>query len=391
MPRRVLRTAAICPKIFFCMHSLRISLKEYVLDPVNPVPFSINCRLDAVFNSICARASMGLLKAVEYRPVRQVPEDDGPMPSRNRKKVDSKELEQARLDLIHTKGHAVESNWNFQAAWRTLERDNELLQAHKSDLQVLIGKLEARIAFLEDIELDRTVEDATKALEEQVQGQEQTINLLREECHYFPDPDPNAQFRISVYYARCPACYARFPERYEGLVCGRTHRAVCRVQGSKDRSCDRDRSGGARGLGVRIYAEIADGCRMVVYQLKWDVRLVVLIQVDSQRRMVTIEKYDRFQVQPTRTYPSPWKPRLLRTISLNQGVTPATCNVQVPPNTQNGPALILEFDRLVGRAPNPPFEQNVEFTPQELIDWSSCLKKQSPHFVALYHGIHFLN
>ncbi|KAL5357660.1 hypothetical protein BJX96DRAFT_163225 [Aspergillus floccosus] len=90
-----------------------------------------------------------------------------------------------------------------------------------------------------------------------------------------------------------------------------------------------------------------------------DVRLVLLIKVDTQRRVTTIEKYDRYQSRPTRTDPSAWIARRLRTIVLNQGVTPATCDVK--------------FDLLVGRAANPPLEKNVEFTAAELLNWSAVV------------------
>ncbi|GAB1211650.1 hypothetical protein ATERTT37_000774 [Aspergillus terreus] len=103
-----------------------------------------------------------------------------------------------------------------------------------------------------------------------------------------------------------------------------------------------------------------------------DVRLVLLIKVDTQCRVVTIEKYDRLQAQLTANL-SPWKPRRLRTIVLNQGVTPAICDVKAPPDRATGPPLTLEFDLLMGRAANPPLEKNVQFTAAELLNWSAIV------------------
>lgn len=99
-----------------------------------------------------------------------------------------------------------------------------------------------------------------------------------------------------------------------------------------------------------------------------EVKLVLLIKVNRHSRVITIEKWDRHQTRPTRTNPSPWKPRRLRTVELNMGVTPKTCAVQVPSGTATGPALTLEFELLVGRPPVPPLEKNVEFTTAELIE-----------------------
>ncbi|GES58586.1 hypothetical protein ATEIFO6365_0004073700 [Aspergillus terreus] len=104
-----------------------------------------------------------------------------------------------------------------------------------------------------------------------------------------------------------------------------------------------------------------------------DVKLVLLIKVDTQRRVITIEKHDRYQSRPTWTKPSPWIAHRLRTITLNQGVTPATCDVKVPSGRATGPPLTLEFDLVVGRAANPPLEKDIEFTAAELLNWSAIV------------------
>ncbi|KAF9895017.1 hypothetical protein FE257_004641 [Aspergillus nanangensis] len=57
MPRRNLRAHAIRPKIYFSMPCLRTCTKEYTLDMAQPVPFSVDCLLDATASVLCHQCS----------------------------------------------------------------------------------------------------------------------------------------------------------------------------------------------------------------------------------------------------------------------------------------------------------------------------------------------
>ncbi|GIK00283.1 hypothetical protein Aspvir_004303 [Aspergillus viridinutans] len=99
------------------------------------------------------------------------------------------------------------------------------------------------------------------------------------------------------------------------------------------------------------------------------VKVVLLIRVDAQRKMLTIEKYDRTRGPATRSNPQgPWRPRKLTTVTINQQVNPAT--IQVDGRNATPRPLTLEFELVFGRPPNPPLERDITFTNTELLEWS---------------------
>ncbi|GFF48970.1 alpha-actinin-like protein 1 [Aspergillus udagawae] len=100
------------------------------------------------------------------------------------------------------------------------------------------------------------------------------------------------------------------------------------------------------------------------------VRLVLLIKIDVQRKMITMEKYDRTRGPTTRSNPQggPWRPRKLTTVTINQQVNPA--NIQVDGRNATSRPLTLEFELVFGRPPNPPLESDITFTNTELLEWS---------------------
>ncbi|KAK6837494.1 hypothetical protein RU639_001586 [Aspergillus parasiticus] len=81
-------------------------------------------------------------------------------------------------------------------------------------------------------------------------------------------------------------------------------------------------------------------------------------------RKIEFEKHVLMQVMglPTRLRPgTEYKPRKVATMKIKQGVNPPTVR---------GMALRLEVEKVIGRALNPPLEQDIVFTSAELLEWA---------------------
>ncbi|KAE8370462.1 hypothetical protein BDV27DRAFT_169023 [Aspergillus caelatus] len=92
------------------------------------------------------------------------------------------------------------------------------------------------------------------------------------------------------------------------------------------------------------------------------VNIVLLIKVTKNRRKIDIEKYIPTRALPTRARPAPeYKPLKVSTIRIDPGVN--------PPRIQGAP-LRLEFEKVIGRRPNPPLEKDFVFTAAELLEWA---------------------
>lgn len=95
------------------------------------------------------------------------------------------------------------------------------------------------------------------------------------------------------------------------------------------------------------------------------VRIVLILKIDTKKRTIRILKY--ISVQPPsppryslRQYPVS-VPSLSADIFMDHSVSPAQIQ---------GTPLTLEFDRIFGRSPNPPFESNIVLTTERLNDWA---------------------
>lgn len=134
---------------------------------------------------------------------------------------------------------------------------------------------------------------------------------------------------------------------------------------------------------VVIEAGLSESSRRLDAEAAWwfahskgEVNIVITIMVDPPNKMIIVDKYfgKRVPLPTTRARTRAaqagqvWYPDKHRTVV----VRPSAVEVTFPSNA-TGPPLTLEFDKVIGRAPTRPAEQDIVLTAPLLREWADVV------------------